>query len=121
MSEKKLDITNARADIILALDNTATYESWLCIDTYIEQLQQENKELKKQYSKLEDKYIKNTPCCNENDCDLYKEYLNDKNILTEFEKWLEEHSKQQTNNMFFGGVTKGYEFALNKLQEMKGE
>ena len=63
----------------------------------IEQLQQENKELKEQYSELEDKYIKNQPCCNEDDCALYKEYLNDKNILTEFENWLEEEMKRKNS------------------------
>ena len=72
----------------------------------IEQLQQENynlRQINEEHQKLNGKLRK------------------ENNILTEFENWLEEHSKQQTNNMFFGGVTKGYEFALNKLQELKGD
>ncbi len=44
-SEKELDLANARADIILALDNTATYESWLYIDAYIEKLEEEKQQL----------------------------------------------------------------------------
>ena len=44
-SEEELDLANARADIILALDNTATYESWLYIDTYIEKLENEKQQL----------------------------------------------------------------------------
>ena len=45
-SSEELDIANARADIILALDNTATYESWLYIDSYIDKLEHENIKLK---------------------------------------------------------------------------
>lgn len=45
-NDEELTLANARADIIIKLDNTSTYESWLIVDTYIEQLQQENKELK---------------------------------------------------------------------------
>lgn len=41
-NDKELMVANARANIILKLDNTSTYESWLIIDTYIEYL--ENKE-----------------------------------------------------------------------------
>lgn len=80
-----------------------------------EQLQQENEELKKQYSKIEEKYFNNVPCCNENDCDLYKEYLNDKNILTKFEKWLKEMLRGY--NDFSTG--RAYEDVLDKLQELK--
>lgn len=40
-SEQELELANARANIIMALDNTSTYESWLIIDTYIEKLEQE--------------------------------------------------------------------------------
>lgn len=38
-SNRDLVIAEARADIMLKLDNTSTYESWLIIDTYIEQLE----------------------------------------------------------------------------------
>lgn len=40
-NEQELELANARANIIMALDNTSTYESWLIIDTYIEKLEQE--------------------------------------------------------------------------------
>lgn len=43
--------------------------------SYIEELQQENKQLKERYNKLEEKYFANVPCCNENDCDLYRDYM----------------------------------------------
>ena len=86
-------------------------------------LQHENKELKEQYSELEDKYIKNTPCCNEDDCELYKEYLEDKNILTEFEKWLEECIKS-TRYLAFDDETKlivmtTIKTIFDKLQKLK--
>lgn len=42
---------------------------------WINKLQQENKQLKERYSKLEEKYFANVPCCNENDCDLYRDYI----------------------------------------------
>lgn len=47
-SEQELELANARANIVIKLDNTSTYESWLIIDTYLEQLEKENQELKKQ-------------------------------------------------------------------------
>ena len=53
-SEEELDMANARADIILALDNTAAYESWLYIDTYIDQLEQENKNLQRKIKRILD-------------------------------------------------------------------
>lgn len=45
-NEQELELANARADIIMALDNTSTYESWLIIDTYIEKLEQELDKIK---------------------------------------------------------------------------
>lgn len=47
-SEQELELANARANIVMKLDNTSTYESWLIIDTYLERLEKENQELKKQ-------------------------------------------------------------------------
>ena len=69
--------------------NEMIYDLTLEIDS----LQQENKELKEQYLELEDKYIKNLPCCNEEDCSLYNHAINTDYILTEFEKWLKEKIK----------------------------
>lgn len=45
-SEEELELANARADIVMKLDNTSAYESWLIIDTYLEQLEKENQKLK---------------------------------------------------------------------------
>lgn len=47
-SEEELELANARANVVMKLDNTSTYESWLIIDTYLEQLEKENQKLKKQ-------------------------------------------------------------------------
>ena len=41
-SEEELELANARANVVMKLDNTSTYESWLIIDTYLEQLEKEN-------------------------------------------------------------------------------
>ena len=43
-------------------------------------LKKENEQLKENYSKLEGKYFANVPCCNENDCDLYRDYMKLKEI-----------------------------------------
>ena len=56
-SEQELKLANARANIIMKLDNTSTYESWLIIDTYLEQLEKENQELKNQLNKYKNRYI----------------------------------------------------------------
>ena len=42
------ELANARANIVMKLDNTSTYESWLIVDSYLGQLEKENQELKKQ-------------------------------------------------------------------------
>lgn len=57
-NEKQLELANARANIVMKLDNTSTYESWLIIDTYIESLQQENQQLRIQISAREEEYRK---------------------------------------------------------------
>ena len=49
-SEEELELANARANIIMKLDNTSTYESWLIVDTYLEQLEKEKQELKLELS-----------------------------------------------------------------------
>ena len=100
----------------------------------IEQLQKENKELKEKYSKLEDKYIKNLPCCNEEDCSLYNHAINTDYVLNEFEKWLEEEMKRKnsrweqfrnqinTQELVLERLNAQIIFidcCLNKLQELK--
>lgn len=51
-SEQELELANAIADIVMKLDNTSTYESWLIIDTYLEQLEKENQELKERLERI---------------------------------------------------------------------
>ncbi len=92
----------------------------------IEQLLQENAQLKEKYSKLEDKYFKNIPCCNEDDCSLYNHTINTDYVLTEFEKWLEERIKISStddtyvNGMHFIGQNHAvYNGCFDKLQELK--
>lgn len=41
------------------LDNTATYEDWLIIQEYIDELRKENRKLKQTLNEIKD-YIKNT-------------------------------------------------------------
>ena len=48
----------------------------------IELLEKENEKLKEELLKLEDKYIHNVPCCNEEDCDFYKKYKENEADLT---------------------------------------
>ena len=50
--------------------------------TTYDKLKQENEKLKEKLLKLEDKYIRNVPCCNEEDCDFYKKYKENEADLT---------------------------------------
>lgn len=50
--------------------------------TTYDKLKQENQKLKEEILKLEDKYIHNVPCCNEEDCDFYKKYKENEADLT---------------------------------------
>lgn len=75
--------------------NEIAKEAYYQLENYVKNLQQENqrlkeiekehkklngdlrieiKELKEKYMKLEDKYINNVSCCNEEDCDLFCEH-----------------------------------------------
>lgn len=116
-SDKELDMANARADIILALDNTAAYESWLYIDNYIEQLEQAlannskiNMSDHKYASEMEDKY------------------LVEHNIVTEFEKWLKTRLQEEckieipNSTIPYPAINKKYYVfneCLDRLQELK--
>lgn len=44
-------------------------------DIVVNKLCEENAQLKQQLEQLEEKYINNVPCCNENDCDMFKDYM----------------------------------------------
>lgn len=63
------ELANARANIVMKLDNTSTYESWLIIDTHLEQLEKENQELKK--------HLKVPEICNLKTLEDYKSYYED--------------------------------------------
>lgn len=78
-----------------------------------DELQQENQQLKIQYEKLEEKYIHNVPCCNENDCDLYREHKKLENNWNELKKWLEENWKE-TQDIWYVKI-------INKMQELEGK
>ena len=53
-NEESLIIATARANIILKLNNTNEYKSWIILDNYIDKLEQENKQLKEQLQQKED-------------------------------------------------------------------
>ena len=76
---------------------------------YINDLQKQNTELKEKLLKLEDKYIHNIPCCNEEDCELYKNYQQ----LEDNWNKLKEYCK----NNYYGTTTIGI---LSKMQEIEG-
>ena len=52
-NEENLIIATARANIILKLNNTNEYKSWIILDNYIDKLEQENKQLKEQLQQKE--------------------------------------------------------------------
>ena len=53
-NEENLIIATARANIILKLNNTNEYKSWIILDNYIDKLEQENQQLKEQLQQKED-------------------------------------------------------------------
>ena len=100
------------------------YYGWLTkketsiLNNYIEQLQKENEKLKKY-------------CCKRNECsgrlkDNYK--LTDSEVLTEFEKWLEEeiniiedtYSQINGNYMRMQPILDTFKKCKDRLQELKG-
>lgn len=90
-NEQELELANARANIVMKLDNTSTYESWLIIDTHLEQLEKENQELKKQ--------LENNSKINVAD-HKYASTCEDKVIILEtqqkeFIKWLEDEIQKK--------------------------
>ena len=56
----------------------------------IMRLQREIKELKEKYMKLEDKYIHNVSCCNEEDCDLFCEHKELKDRIDKAVEYIEQ-------------------------------
>jgi len=84
------ELANARANIVMKLDNTSTYESWLIVDSYLGQLEKENQELKKQLEELEEDYFKLSREITEYTIKLHKNKVQRK----EFIKYLEDEIKE---------------------------
>ena len=64
-NEENLIIATARANIILKLNNTNEYKSWIILDNYIDKLQEENQQLEQKLEQRDNiisasinKYIK---------------------------------------------------------------
>lgn len=64
-SDKELIIANARADVITKLNNTSAYESWLVIDTYIEQLENTLNKIREEFLKYDWKTANQTQIYNQ--------------------------------------------------------
>ena len=88
---------------------------------YIEQLQQENKELKDQIKLFKEDLAKAEKICQK----YNNKYYNIKLILIGFEKWIEEKIKQAKEldskeyHDEINLIIKTYKFVLIKLQELK--
>lgn len=114
MNEEKIKISINEEDVQNIID---CYEKDI---KYIEALEKENKELKEKLLKLEEKYIHQVPCCNEEDCDLFKEHQQLKHILDELEKWAEEEMNDPFN--YYSEVMAHYKYEdfLDKIKELRG-
>ena len=77
-NEENLIIATARANIILKLNNTNEYKSWIILDNYIDKLEQENKQLKEQLQQKEDIIYKIKKCIEEKE-EYYGDYMGDGN------------------------------------------
>ena len=127
-NEQELELANARANIVMKLDNTSTYESWLIVDSYLGQLEKENQELKKQLEELEEDYFKLSREITEYTIKLHKNKVQRK----EFIKYLEDEKispvkcvlnsigdKNQDYNMFKNKLD-NYEEILQKYKSIIG-
>ena len=77
----------------------------------------EIKELKEKYMKLEDKYIHNVACCNEEDCDLFCEHKELKDRIDKAVEYIEKH----TENIDRGKYYEDYVETYYLLKILKGE
>ena len=119
MSEEEL---NKAIDIVAGIDIHSEAEAIAkeTLISYVEQLQQENEELKERL----DYEIQNHVMSDKNYCETISNY---KNILTEFEKWLEEETNtitdtySQINGNYFRmqPILDTLKECLGKLQEIK--
>lgn len=113
----ELELANARANIVMKLDNTSTYESWLIVDSYLGQLEKERQELKKQ--------LENNLKINVAD-HKYASTCEDKVIVLEtqkkeFIKYLEDEINKCQSNIFADGVKYGFQLSLQKYKEINRE
>lgn len=91
------------------------------------QLQQKNKQLKERYSKLEEKYFANVPCCNENDCDLYRDYMKLKDNWNKLKEYIRETKFKEFEKSYGKRYGKTFTQAeiivcnmiLDKMQELE--
>ena len=97
---------------VMPMEYSIDIENAKVLLKYIEQLQQENEELKKY-------------CCKRNDCGgrLKENHKpTDNEVLTEFEKWLEEETKcteQYADNDMAKGYINAIKLCKYYLQELK--
>ena len=82
-------------------------------------LQQENEQLKESYSKLEGKYFANVPCCNENDCDLYRDYMKLKDNWNKLKEIAKSQSGFKKRADLKGGLWFEIDELLDKMQELE--
>ena len=100
------------------LDNNGKDIQIEVYEQLIEQLQQENTQLKESYSKLEGKYFANVPCCNENDCDLYRDYMKLKDNWNKLKEYLENKIDEYSINLEYLSAERMTQIK-NKMQELE--
>lgn len=87
----------------------------------------ENEQLKEEYSRLEEKYLHNVPCCNENDCGLYEDYMKLKANWNKLKDYLFDIRKRGIALQNLANVIKNTEpnigilIIINKMQEIEQE
>lgn len=130
-SEQELELANARANIVMKLDNTSTYESWLIIDTYLEQLEKENQELKKQLETINKKYRFESKYRDKNYKLLRKKDTQQKEFIKHLEEKIKNINKTESHlyqnkipKYFELGIVKGEKYAtkeiLQRFKEITG-
>ena len=82
-------------------------------------LKKENEQLKENYSKLEGKYFANVPCCNENDCDLYRDYMKLKDNWNKLKEIAKSQSGFKKRADLKGGLWFEIDELLDKMQELE--
>ena len=91
------------------ITNTTGGRGYCKTKQVLDDLIKQNTELKEKLLKLENKYIHNVPCCNEEDCELYKNYQQLKDNWNKL--------KEYCKNNYYGTTTIGI---LSKMQEIEG-